>query len=176
MPPNPKWSIGSTVADKFRVRAHLGQGGMGSVLEVEHQFTKYVGALKIINEEYASHPTIVQRFLREASAAGRIGSPYIVEMFDAGMTADGLPYLFMELLKGRSLEQWIATDGQLSVRVALEVCIQAANGLLAAHDAGSFTATSNRPICSCCQPRRAFGSRCWILASPSLICPSPIQP
>src|SRR5688572_27311739 len=136
MPPNPKWPVGSTVAGKFRVLRHLGQGGMGYVLEVEHQFTKYVGALKIINEEFSSQPLIVQRFIREASAAGRIGSPHIVEMFDAGIAADGAPYLFMELLHGRSLEQWIATEGQLSVLDAIDVCLQAGKGLLAAHEAG----------------------------------------
>lgn len=126
----------TVVAGKLRVVRALGQGGMGAVYEVEHVFTKHRRALKLLHPQFAANPAVVARFLREASAAGRIGNPHIVETFDAGQLPGGEPYLVMELLSGSALDQLLARRGRLPVAEAIEIVRQACSGVQAAHDAG----------------------------------------
>jgi serine/threonine-protein kinase len=99
---------GTLLAGKFRVIRRLGEGGMGSVYEIEHELTKHRRALKMLHAAMAAMPSIVERFLREASAAGRVGNPHIAETFDAGVLATGEPYLVMELLRGEPLSARVA--------------------------------------------------------------------
>ena len=127
---------GTIVGGKFKILRRLGVGGMGAVYEIEHVFTHHRRALKLLHREVASHPAIVERFLREASAAGRIGNPHIVETFDAGTLDSGEPYLVMELLNGQELSQLIRTRGRLPIDVLSHILRQACNGIQAAHDAG----------------------------------------
>ncbi|HYJ09677.1 MAG TPA: serine/threonine protein kinase, partial [Polyangiaceae bacterium] len=96
----PKDLIGRTLGKKFLIRRSLGAGGMGAVYEAEHVLTKRIGALKLLHASAAGSARLVERFVREASAAGRIGNPHIVETLDAGELPDGEPYIFMELLSG----------------------------------------------------------------------------
>ncbi|MBK9001889.1 MAG: serine/threonine protein kinase [Myxococcales bacterium] len=127
---------GSVIGGKFKVLRTLGAGGMGAVYEIEHVFTHHRRALKLLHQEVASHPAVVERFLREASAAGRIGNPHIVETFDAGTLESGEPYLVMELLSGQELTRQIAHQGRLGVDYLAHLVRQACSGVQAAHDAG----------------------------------------
>jgi serine/threonine protein kinase len=128
--------VGSTVAEKLRVVRLMGEGGTGAVYEVEHLITKTHQALKLLHPKYAAHPGTRERFLREASASGRIKSPHIVEALDAGMLPGGEPYLVMELLQGQPLGEVLEREGRLSFDCAADVSAQAADGVQAAHDAG----------------------------------------
>ena len=128
--------IGSVLGGKFRVIRRIGAGGMGSVYEVEHTLTRHRRALKLLSDEMAAIPTIVTRFLREASAAGHIGNPHVVETFDAGVLEAGQPYIIMELLQGRTLADYIADRGSLGVAETCELLAQACEGVAAAHAAG----------------------------------------
>ena len=128
--------IGSVLGGKFRVIRRIGAGGMGSVFEVEHTLTKHRRALKLLSDEMAAIPTIVTRFLREASAAGHIGNPHVVETFDAGVLDAGQPYIIMELLQGQTLADHIAERGSLSVAETCGLLTQACEGVAAAHAAG----------------------------------------
>ncbi|RYZ02770.1 MAG: serine/threonine protein kinase [Myxococcales bacterium] len=132
----PALAVGTLVAGKLRIVRALGMGGMGTVYEVEHELTRHRRALKLLHAELASNQQAVARFLREASAAGRIGNPHIVETFDAGTLEGGEPYLVMEMLDGRSLADILADSGRLSERDAVDWIAQACDGLQAAHDAG----------------------------------------
>jgi eukaryotic-like serine/threonine-protein kinase len=129
-------SPGATLAGKLRVIRMIGSGGMGAVYEVEHELTKHRRALKLLHAEMARIPGVVTRFLREASAAGRIGSRHIVETFDAGQLETGEPYIVMEMLKGRPLDALIEKMGRLDYAQAIEILKQACDGVQAAHDAG----------------------------------------
>lgn len=129
-------SVGTLVAGKLRVVRALGIGGMGTVYEVEHELTRHRRALKLLHPQFATNHQAVARFLREASAAGRIGSPHIVETFDAGLLDTGEPYLVMEMLDGRSLADLLEETGKISERDAIDWIAQACDGLQAAHDAG----------------------------------------
>jgi serine/threonine-protein kinase len=126
---------GTVLAGRFRVVRCLGQGGMGSVYEIEHQLTKHRRALKLLHAALAQSPGVVERFLREASAAGRVGNQHIVETFDAGTLESGEPYLVMEFLRGETLSDRIA-KGKMSVADCVDLIGQACDGVQAAHDAG----------------------------------------
>ena len=128
--------LGSVLGGKFKVIRRIGAGGMGSVYEVEHTLTKHRRALKLLSDEMAAMPSIVTRFLREASAAGHIGNPHVVETFDAGVLDAGQPYIIMELLEGQTLADYIGERGSLSVTETCELLIQACEGVAAAHAAG----------------------------------------
>jgi len=127
---------GQTLGGKYQLRRVLGSGGMGTVYEVEHLLTHQRGALKLLRREYARIEPVVRRFLREASAAGRIGSPHIVQTYDAGELDTGQPYIFMELLEGEPLRGLLDRRGRLTFDEACTLVAQAAAGLGAAHAAG----------------------------------------
>jgi len=128
--------IGQTLGKRFLVVRSLGSGGMGAVYEVEHVLTKRVGALKLLHASVARNALMVERFVREASAAGRIGNPHIVETIDAGELPSGQPYMFMELLSGTPVSELIQRRKRLRFEEAREIVLQAADGLAAAHASG----------------------------------------
>jgi eukaryotic-like serine/threonine-protein kinase len=128
---------GTVLDEKFRIERLLGHGGMGAVYEVTHELTRHRRALKLLHAPRVGRKHAVERFLREASAAGRIGSPHIVETFDAGRLTTGEPYLVMELLDGITLGERIkqAPAGLPLVETA-SILGQVCEGVQAAHDAG----------------------------------------
>jgi serine/threonine-protein kinase len=113
----------------------MGVGGMGSVYEIEHELTKHRRALKLLHAVMAQNSGVVERFLREASAAGRVGNQHIVETYDAGTLDTGEPYLIMEMLRGTTLSDRIVR-GQMPISEVIDLVGQACDGVQAAHDAG----------------------------------------
>jgi serine/threonine-protein kinase len=79
---------------------------------------------------------VLARFQQEATAAGRIGSPYIVDVLDVGTTPGGAPFLVMEKLRGRPLSAALAEHPMLPVPRALRIARQILAGVVAAHAAG----------------------------------------
>jgi serine/threonine-protein kinase len=124
--------------DKFRIERLLGMGGMGAVYEITHTITQHRRALKLLHPQYAQRKTLVERFLREASAAGRIGNEHIIETFDGGWLSSGEPYLVMELLDGMPLAERIEERAYLGLSLGetIEIFRQLCDGVQAAHDAG----------------------------------------
>jgi len=131
-----RFAPGAVVAGKLRIVRQLGEGGMGAVFEVEHELTRHRRALKLLHAQMARVPSVVERFLREASAAGRIGNPHIVETFDAGRLETGEPYIVMELLRGKTLAELLEQDGPLEFQTACKLMAQACDAVNAAHKAG----------------------------------------
>jgi serine/threonine-protein kinase len=115
---------------------------MGSVYEIEHELTRHRRALKLLHSRVRHHPAAVDRFLREASAAGRIANPHIIETFDAGTLDSGEPYVVMELLSGVTLADRIDPSrrkrrpSELDLGEIVEIVAQACDGAQAAHEAG----------------------------------------
>ena len=89
----------------------------------------------MLHAQMAAMPSIVERFLREASAAGRVGNQHIAETFDAGVLETGEPYLVMELLRGEPLASRVAR-GPLLLHEVVDLIGQACVGVAAAHAAG----------------------------------------
>jgi eukaryotic-like serine/threonine-protein kinase len=139
--PTEPWPLGALPSGrllfgKYRVERLLGTGGMGAVYAAEHLLTRRKGALKLLHARYTAHPEVVERFVREAAAAGLIGNPHIVDTFDAGTLESGEPYIFMELLEGQALDATIAERAPLPWEEAVAIAAQAADALGAAHRAG----------------------------------------
>src|SRR5215472_7458067 len=127
---------GTLLAGKFRIERLIGAGAMGAVYAIHHEPTHRKRALKLLHPALRNVPDLVRRFLNEASAAGRAGSPHLVETFDAGTLPTGEPYLVMELLEGETLDRIMRRERRLDAALATEIVSQAAEGIDAAHRAG----------------------------------------
>ncbi len=128
--------LNDTIDGKYRIVRLLGEGGMGAVYEGENTRIHRRVAIKVLHSGVAQSKDAVERFEREAQAAGRIGSEHIVEVLDLGNLPNGDRYMVMEFLEGESLAERIASRGRLDPRLTAELAVQLLEGLGAAHDAG----------------------------------------
>jgi serine/threonine-protein kinase len=129
-------STGDIIDGKYRIVRLLGEGGMGAVYEGENTRIHRRVAIKVLHAGVASQAEAVQRFEREAQAAGRIGSEHIVEVLDLGALADGDRYLVMEYLDGDGLGTRIKNRTHLTPAELCPIAFQLMEGLAAAHGAG----------------------------------------
>jgi serine/threonine-protein kinase len=120
----------------YRIVRLLGEGGFGEVYLVENPLLDRRAAVKVLHTGLARDPELVRRFLNEARAASAIRHPNIIEVFDAGLTPEGAPYILMEFLEGISLQKCLADEGRLGVARVLRIARQAGSALGAAHAAG----------------------------------------
>jgi len=127
---------GQILADKYRIVKAIGVGGMGTVYEGENVRIHRRVAIKTLHMEVASKSDVLQRFEREAQAAGRIGSDHIVEVLDMGDLPDGSRYMVMEFLDGTTLGDRIVNQGRIAPRDVVAPLTQLLEGLGAAHQAG----------------------------------------
>ncbi len=128
-------SVGDVVADRYRIDAVLGEGGMGVVYRAEHLHLRKVHALKVLLPEWSSMPEVVARFEREAVAAGNIQSPHVVAATDFGRLPGGSFFLVMEYVNGRTLRT-VLEQGALDTPCALHVLYGIVSALHAAHTLG----------------------------------------
>jgi serine/threonine-protein kinase len=127
--------IGQVIDGKYHVLRRLACGGMGSVYEARHAVVGRHFAVKFLHEQYANQSCMVQRFLREAQAAGSIASEHIIGVLDYG-TSEGTPYLVMELVQGEDLRDVLAREQRLAPGRAVRIIIDACRGLAVAHERG----------------------------------------
>lgn len=133
LPPDPL--IGTLVDGRYRVISRIARGGMATVYEAVDTRLDRTVALKMMSTALAEDPGFVTRFRREARAAAQLSHPHVVGVFDQG-EADGLPYLAMEYVQGRTLRDVLRDYGALSPEQALTVLDPVLEALSAAHDAG----------------------------------------
>lgn len=126
---------GSVVSNKYRLLRSLGEGGMGAVWEALNLRTQRRFALKLVRGDASTAPELRERMLREASVAGRLEHPNVIEVYDVGETEAGEPYLVMELLRGESLADLLERVGRLDTVRAAAVGAEIAAALQAAHAA-----------------------------------------
>src|SRR4030095_8900248 len=124
------------IEDKYRIVQLLGVGGMGQVYEAEHIRIGRKVAIKLLSPKHAQDERTLQRFQREAQAAGRLRSDHIAEVFDLGRLPSGIPYIVMELLEGESLKDRVRSLGRCEPSVILPMAIELLRGLASAHEAG----------------------------------------
>ena len=120
---------------RYRLFELLGQGSMGSVYRAQDTALDRDVAVKVLRPELATEPGYEERFRREAYAAGRLASPNIIPIYDAG-EIDGRLYLVMPIIDGIDVNTVLRRDGQMSPLKAVRVVEQAAAALDAAHKAG----------------------------------------
>lgn len=120
--------------DHFEVIELLGQGGMGVIYRARDSRLRRDVALKVLPPDFARDPANVARFEREARAASALNHPNIVQVYEIGHN-DGIYWMAAELVPGRPLRRQIER-GAVPVHRAIEIAIQLADGLAAAHAAG----------------------------------------
>jgi serine/threonine protein kinase/Tol biopolymer transport system component len=118
----------------YEIVASLGAGGMGEVYKAKDTRLDRLVAVKVLPEQLAKDPDLLARFDREAKSVAALNHPNILALHDFGRQGD-LAYAVMELLEGESLRARLA-QGSLPPRKAVEVAIQLARGLSAAHEKG----------------------------------------
>lgn len=132
----PDRLIGRTFDGRYTVVEKLGEGGMGSVYRSrQHSFGREV-AIKVVNPGLVTDPMIIKRFLREAKLSSRLSHPNAVAVLDFGQTDDGIFYLVMELVQGRTLHDAMAQTPQFTPERVVRVGTQICDALECAHDLG----------------------------------------
>ncbi|RYZ02786.1 MAG: serine/threonine protein kinase [Myxococcales bacterium] len=127
---------GQLIDGKYRIVKLIGEGGMGAVYMGENVRINRKVAIKVLHAAYTGNQEVMQRFEREAQAAGRIGNDHILEVLDLGQLADGDHFIIMEFLEGEPLSGRIKSRGRLMPREAAPIIRQVLEGLGAAHAAG----------------------------------------
>jgi serine/threonine protein kinase len=134
---DPLGLVGKRLSGRYLVQRLIGQGGMGSVYEVEAPDRQRLAA-KVISAGMASaSPTALERFAREARTTSDISSPNVARTVDTGSDdALGMPYIIMELLKGIELSTVLKKQGAIDPQIAVRLVLQSASGVAAAHARG----------------------------------------
>ena len=130
-----KQRLGQVLDGRYELVELLGVGMTGAVYRAVHRYTQREVAVKIMHQQLLGDDRAVTRFLREARSVAKIGHPSIVDVHDAGETADGWPYVALELLRGRSLGRAIR-DGALDHDAVVRLGLELLDGLGAAHAEG----------------------------------------
>ncbi len=131
--------VGQTLDGKYKIEAEIGKGGMGTVYLATHVGTERPVALKVIASEFMQRAEFVERFRREARAAGRLRHPNVVNVTDFGFaqTKTGeAAYLVMEYLDGCTLGEILEEEKQLPLGWTLDILEQVCSAVQEAHEQG----------------------------------------
>ncbi|GAB4560491.1 MAG: hypothetical protein Tsb0020_07210 [Haliangiales bacterium] len=129
---------GALIDGTYRVHELLGEGGMGMVVRARDEHLERDVAVKLIHPRCITDDGVRERFLAEARVMARIRNPSVVEIYSYG-EYERAPYLVMEFVPGRSLDDWLLQcDGQpLAVDEAIGILDQVCQGVAAMHRAGA---------------------------------------
>ena len=125
--------VGRLLAGKYLVEAPLGSGAAATVYRATHTDLRRPVAVKILHAQNQSDPQFVKRFKAEALTASRLEHVNVTRVLDFGQE-DGILYLVMELVSGRTLDAVLAAEGPLDQRRVAEIGIQTCRALAFAHD------------------------------------------
>jgi serine/threonine protein kinase len=125
--------IGRTLDSKYLIDARIGAGGMGTVYRGTRLHIGDAVAIKILHRDTISDIQAAERFRREAQATSRLKHPNAVSIYDFGISGDGLAYIVMELVEGRSLRSIIKRRGPLPPLTVAEILSQVCDALDEAH-------------------------------------------
>ena len=131
--------VGQVLDDKYQLERLLGQGGMGAVFLATHLGTDRYVALKLIAPQFMRNEEFVERFKREARAAGRLRHPNVVDVTDFGFSGDGgdrVAYLVMEYLDGCTLSDVLAEENRLPLYWVVDILEQVCGAVQEAHQQG----------------------------------------
>ena len=131
--------IGQTLDGKYAIERELGRGGMGTVYFANHIGTERPVAVKVISPQFMTKSEFVERFRREARAAGRLRHPNVVDVTDFGIaeTKDGsVAYLVMEYLDGCTLGEILEEEKKLPLSWSLDILEQVCSAVNEAHEQG----------------------------------------
>lgn len=123
---------GRLLGNRYEIIRQIGNGGMATVYKAKcHVLNRFV-AVKVLKDEYTTDNEFIKRFNVEAQAVASLTHPNIVSVYDVGKE-DNLHYIVMELIQGKTLKEIIKEDGALSWKWSVNIAIQIASALEAAH-------------------------------------------
>src|SRR4026208_1499310 len=157
--------IGVVLDDKYRLEQLLGQGGMGAVYLATHLGTERYVALKLISPQFMRNSEFVERFKREARAAGRLRHPNVVDVTDFGFAKvqEGqVAYLGMEYLDGCTLGDVLAEEKRLPLEWVADIMQQVCSAVNEAHQRG-IVHRDLKPDNIWLEPNRLGGYRVKVL-------------
>src|SRR5688500_7559323 len=135
MQTRPDLLVGHTLDGRYRIESRLGAGGFGEVYLGRHLMLGSQVALKVLAGERARDATAAKRFVREARSAFRVDHAHCVRVTDLG-AAEGILYIVMEYLDGRTIGEELAADGPMEPARAARIGAQVASALAHAHGLG----------------------------------------
>lgn len=123
---------GTVLAGRYEIVGRIGAGGMSNVYKARDlKLNRYV-AIKVLKPEFSSDESFVKKFRVEAQSAAGLSHPNIVNVYDVG-EENGIHYIVMELVQGITLKHYIERKGTLDIREVLNISVQVASGMGAAH-------------------------------------------
>ncbi len=128
--------LGRIVGDRYLLLDEIGQGGMADVHLARDQRDGHLVAVKWLARTRRSETALRERMRVEAELLAQVQHPNVVQLYDYGITGDGIPYLVLEALTGETLHEYIARQGAMPVERALPLAKQLAQALDAVHHAG----------------------------------------
>ncbi len=127
---------GLMLDQKYRLESILGVGGTGTVYRAQRLLIGDSAAIKVLHPNQTGHPKAVERFRREAQIAARLRHENVVNVYDFGVSKDGLVYFVMEMAQGLSLRQMIVQQGKFTEAEAAKIISQVCAAMDDAHRQG----------------------------------------
>jgi serine/threonine protein kinase len=121
---------------KYQILDRLGIGGMGEIFKVRHIHLNELRVIKIMRPNVAADDQGMQRFLQEARTSTMIKHKNLAMLYDFAQLEDGSYYMVWEFIDGTNIQKWIAQNGPMPSRLAIEIAIQALSGLDHLHSMG----------------------------------------
>src|SRR5262249_24114873 len=126
---------GTLLASRYEFLDVLGQGGLGIVFKAMHPLMEKLVAIKMLHSHQMKDDSI-ERFKREAKAVSKLDHHNIVTIHDFGVTERAQPYMVMEYIEGKTPLDMIGQDEGYTLLEALDVLVQACDGISHAHEKG----------------------------------------
>ncbi len=131
---SPQSLVGrSLAAGKLTIEAFVGEGGAGAVFRARHRDLQMSVAVKVLHESYQNDAAFCLRFHAEALSASRLDHANLTRVLDFGQEPDGLLYIAMEFLDGKTLRDILVSEGPMPFARASQIMIQVCSGLTHAH-------------------------------------------
>lgn len=128
---------GKMISNRYEIKEEVGNGGMAIVYKANDHVLNRNVAVKVLKDEYTTDPDFIKRFNTEAQSAAGLTHANIVSIYDVGHEEESnLYYIVMELVKGKTLKEIIRKDGALSWKWSVNIAMQIASALEAAHKNG----------------------------------------
>ncbi len=128
--------IARLVGGRYQITGLIASGGMGEVFQAHDRVLDRRIALKVLRAGLGSDTDFIDRFRKEASIAGRLSHPNIVQVYDFGRGEDGSAYMAMEFVDGQNLREVLNANGRLRPSLASRITAQVCAALEAARKAG----------------------------------------
>ena len=157
--------VGHVIDEKYRLERLLGRGGMGAVYLATHLGTARYVAVKLITPQFMANEEFVERFKREARAAGRLRHPNVVDVTDFGfgeVSNEPVAYLVMEYLDGCTLGDVLAEEDRLPLEWVVDILEQVCSAVHEAHEQG-IVHRDLKPDNIWLEPNRLGGYRVKVL-------------